>query len=73
MMGLVHVGPHASGAERFATVSSGPSFAQVADPILGKQARVQNPDKDALLPGRWRYRRNLWMSPWHENAAYLPS
>jgi hypothetical protein len=21
---------------------------------------------------RWRYRRNLWMSPWHENAAYLP-
>ncbi len=20
----------------------------------------------------WRYRRNLWMSPWHENAAYLP-
>jgi len=18
------------------------------------------------------YRRNLWMSPWHENAAYLP-
>jgi len=19
-----------------------------------------------------RYRRNLWMSPWHENAAYLP-
>ena len=26
-------------------------------------------------PGKlqyWRYRRNLWMSPWHENAAYLP-
>jgi hypothetical protein len=21
---------------------------------------------------RQRYRRNLWMSPWHENAAYLP-
>jgi K+/H+ antiporter YhaU regulatory subunit KhtT len=19
-----------------------------------------------------RYRRSLWMSPWHENAAYLP-
>jgi hypothetical protein len=19
-----------------------------------------------------RYRRNQWMSPWHENAAYLP-
>jgi len=19
-----------------------------------------------------RYRRKLWMSPWHENAAYLP-
>ena len=19
-----------------------------------------------------RYRRNLWMGPWHENAAYLP-
>jgi predicted RNA polymerase sigma factor len=24
-------------------------------------------------PGAWvRYRRNLWMSPWHEDAAYLP-
>jgi hypothetical protein len=23
--------------------------------------------------GQTRYRRNLWMSPWHENAAYLPS
>jgi len=19
-----------------------------------------------------RYRRNVWMSPWHEDAAYLP-
>jgi hypothetical protein len=25
--------------------------------------------REGLLP---RYRRNLWMSPWHENAAYLP-
>jgi transposase len=25
------------------------------------------------LKGWRRYRRNLWMSPWHENAAYLPS
>jgi hypothetical protein len=65
MMGLVHVGLHASGAERFATVSSGPSFAQVADPILGKQARVQNPDKDALLPGRWCvFTRSLWSMGW---------
>jgi len=30
-------GPHAIGVERFATVSSGPSFAQVAGAILGKQ------------------------------------
>jgi transposase len=20
----------------------------------------------------WSYGRNLWMSPWHESAAYLP-
>ena len=46
-------GPQAIGAERFATVSSGlHSFEQVAGAILGKQARVQNPDRDALLPGR---------------------
>ena len=43
-------GPHAIGAERFATVSSGSSFAQVAGAILRKQARVQNPDK-AEVPG----------------------
>jgi hypothetical protein len=43
-------GPHAIGTERFATVSSGPSFAQLAGPILGEQARVQNPDKDEV-PG----------------------
>jgi Arc/MetJ-type ribon-helix-helix transcriptional regulator len=23
-------------------------------------------------PSTERYRRNLWMSPWHEDAAYLP-
>jgi len=28
-------------------------------------------DKTWQLPDM-RYRRNLWMSPWHENAAYLP-
>src|SRR4029453_11628507 len=39
-------GPHAIGAERFATVSSGRSFAQVAGAILQKQAPGQNPDKD---------------------------
>jgi hypothetical protein len=39
-------GPHATGAERFLTVSSGTPFAQVAKAILGKQAQVQNPDKD---------------------------
>jgi hypothetical protein len=31
---------------------------------------------DAVVTALWgapaRYRRNLWMSPWHENAAYLP-
>ncbi len=26
-----------------------------------------------LREAKLRYRRNLWMSPWHENAAYLPS
>jgi len=39
-------GPHAIGAERFLAVASGTSFAQVADAILRKQTRVQNPDKD---------------------------
>jgi hypothetical protein len=41
-------GPHAIGAERFATVSSGRPFAQVAGPILRKQAQGQNPDKDEV-------------------------
>ena len=41
-------GPHAIGAERFATVSSGASFAQVAGGILGKQACAENPDKDEV-------------------------
>src|SRR5215216_5775629 len=41
-------GPHAIRAERFTTVSSGRSFAQVAGVILGKQARGQNPDKDEV-------------------------
>jgi hypothetical protein len=36
-------GPHAIGVERFATVSSGRSFAQVAGAILRKQAHGQNP------------------------------
>ena len=31
--------------------------AQVADVILGKQARAQNPDKDGLLPGTAAYGR----------------
>jgi hypothetical protein len=39
-------GPHAIGTERFATVSSGTSFAQVAGAILGEQAWVEIPDKD---------------------------
>jgi hypothetical protein len=42
-------GPHAIGTERFATVPSGASFAQVAGALLGKQARLQNPDKDEVL------------------------
>jgi hypothetical protein len=41
-------GLHVIGTERFATVSSGTSFAQVAGAILGKRARVQNPDKDEV-------------------------
>jgi hypothetical protein len=42
-------GPHAIGAERFTTVSSGTSFAQVAGAIQEKQTHVQISDKDALL------------------------
>jgi hypothetical protein len=34
--GLVTFGPHAIGAERFAAVSSGTSFAQVEGVILGE-------------------------------------
>jgi hypothetical protein len=34
---LIHVGPPAIGAERFTTVSSGASFAQVAGAILGNR------------------------------------
>ena len=41
-------GPHPIGTQRFATVSSGASFAQVAGAILGKQARVENSDKDEV-------------------------
>jgi hypothetical protein len=39
---------HTTGVERFLTVSSGTPSAQVAEAILGKQARVQNPDKDQV-------------------------
>jgi hypothetical protein len=45
-------GPHTIGIERFATVSSGASFAQVTGAILGKLARVQNPDKTPMAGGR---------------------
>ena len=48
-------GPHSIGTEPFATVSSGASSAQVATAILQKQARAQNPDKDAVTRG-WKYR-----------------
>src|SRR5215218_4779753 len=44
-------GPHAIGTERSLAVTTGTSFAQVADAILGKQARVQNLDKDAVPVG----------------------
>jgi hypothetical protein len=42
------LGPHAIGPERFPTVCNGASFAQVAEAILQKQTRVQNPDKDEV-------------------------
>jgi hypothetical protein len=44
-------GPHAIGAERFATVSSGASFAQMEGAILGKQARLENPGKWLMACG----------------------
>jgi hypothetical protein len=45
---VVHVWSTSIGPERFTTVSSGISFAQVAVAILQKQALVQNPDKDEV-------------------------
>jgi hypothetical protein len=30
------------------------------------------PGRHKMILSPERYRRNLWMSPWHENAAYLP-
>jgi hypothetical protein len=48
-------GPHPTGTQRFATVFSGRSFAQVAGAILRKQVPGQNPDKDEVpgsSPGR---------------------
>jgi hypothetical protein len=44
----VQLGPHARGAERFAAVCNGASFAHVAGVILHKQAQVQNPEKDEV-------------------------
>jgi hypothetical protein len=49
---LLFSNPHPIGTQRFATVSSGTSFAQVAGAILQKQARVQNPDKTHMAGGR---------------------
>jgi hypothetical protein len=43
---LVHTPSEPSGSQRSPAVSSGRSFAQVADAILRKPARGQNPDKD---------------------------
>ena len=39
-------GPHAIGAERFTTAFIDTSSAQLGAVIQGKQARVENPDKD---------------------------
>jgi hypothetical protein len=46
------LGPHPIGTERYAAVTSGTSFAQVVGAILGKQDRVQNPDKTPMAGGR---------------------
>src|SRR5215218_8883199 len=48
--GLVHVWSTGHRSPAVHNVSCGTSFAQVAGAIQGKQARVQNPDKDAV-PG----------------------
>jgi hypothetical protein len=42
------LGPHPIGTERYAAVTSGTAFAQVVVVTLGRQDRVQNPDKDEL-------------------------
>jgi hypothetical protein len=41
-------GPHAIGPERFATVSRGASFAQVAGAIQRERFHAKNPDKDEV-------------------------
>jgi hypothetical protein len=48
-------GPQAIGTERFPTASSGSSLAQVAGAILGKQAWVENPDKDEVSSNSGRF------------------
>jgi hypothetical protein len=42
-----------------------PAISRIA-PTCGRSVAVEDTHKPP------RYRRNLWMSPWHENAAYLP-
>jgi hypothetical protein len=63
-------GPHAIGTERFVAVSNGASFAQVAGAVLGKQARAQNPDKDALVAEACPASRS---SPWSPDGQSDPT
>jgi hypothetical protein len=41
------------------------------DPSGADQFDAEHQATD-LVTGFESYGRNLWMSPWHENAAYLP-
>jgi hypothetical protein len=69
---LVHGCPQPSGTERFVTVSSGSSFTQVAEAILPKQARLQNPDDveaevrrlEALGATRWDHQQERGFDFW---------
>ena len=49
------------------TIQPGPSVTGV--PYTARAVAKSNKDLGDVTG---RYRRNLWMSPWHENAAYLP-
>ena len=54
-------------------VSNGTSFTQVAGVILGKQAPVENPDKDDVPKFKsWRVHHTSPSKSWLMSAVHLP-